>query len=161
MWVNLLRKRIGEGAVIGLHGQSMGGGTVLEYAAMNKYVSFIIADCPYSDVKKLMKHQFGDLNHIPVFPLLNVANIKLKRKAKFSVNDVSPINSIKDKDIPVFFIHGSRDNFVPTYMSEEMYNVKKGYKKLLIIEGAVHANAYGTNKELYKKEVKKFLAEVL
>lgn len=161
LWVNVIRRRIGEDAVIGLHGQSMGGGTVLEYAAINKYVNFIIADCPYSDVKKLMKHQIKKLNHLPVFPILNVANMKLKRKAKFSINDVSPINSIKDKDIPVFFIHGSKDNYVPTYMSEEMYNTKKGYKKLLIIEGAVHANAYGTNRELYEKEVKKFLAEVL
>lgn len=161
LWVNLMRKRIGDDAVIGLHGQSMGGGTVLEYAAINKHVSFIIADCPYSDVKKLMKHQFNNLKHLPVFPILNVANIELKMKAKFSVKDVSPINSIKDKDIPVLFIHGSKDNFVPTYMSEEMYNVKKGYKKLLIVEDAFHANAYGTNRELYEKEVKDFLAEVL
>jgi len=85
--------------------------------------------------------------------------MRLKWKAKFSLRDVSPINSIKDKDIPIMFIHGSRDNFVPTYMSEEMYNIKEGCKKLLIVDGASHANAYPTNRELYEKEVNNFLKE--
>lgn len=161
LWVNWIRSKVGEEALIGLHGQSMGGGTVLEYAAINKYVKFIIADCPYSDVIKLMKHQFNKRKHMPMIPFIYFANFRMKRLAKFSLRDVSPINSIKDSDIPVMFIHGSKDKFVPTHMSEDMYKAKKGSKKLLIIEGAVHANAYGTNKELYEKEVHKFLQEVL
>jgi fermentation-respiration switch protein FrsA (DUF1100 family) len=161
LWVNWAIKRLGEDAIIGLHGQSMGGATVLEYAPINKYVKFIIADCPYSDVWCLMKHQFKKLNHVPVFPFAFITDRRLKKKAKFSFKDVSPINSIRDSDIPVMFIHGEKDNFVPTYMSEEMYNIKKGIKKLLIIEGAEHANAYVTNKDTYEKEVSSFLKEIL
>lgn len=161
LWITWVRQRIGEDAVIGLHGQSMGGGTVLQYAAINKYVKFIIADCPYSDMRQLMKHHFNKLNHTSSFPFIYTTDIRLRRLAKFSMKDVSPINSIKDKEIPVLFIHGSKDNFVPTHMSQDMYEAKKGYKKILIVEEAVHANAYGTNKELYEKEVHNFLEEVL
>jgi fermentation-respiration switch protein FrsA (DUF1100 family) len=161
LWVSWVRQRIGKDAVIGLHGQSMGGGTVLEYAGINKYVRFIIADCPYSDMRKLMKHQFNKLNHIPMIPFIYLVNMRLKRLAKFSIKDVSPINAIKDKEIPIFFIHGSEDDYVPTHMSKDMYKVKKGYKKLLIVEGAVHANAYSTDKELYEREVHNFLEDVL
>ncbi len=161
LWVNWGRQRVGEDAIIGLHGQSMGGATVLEYASINKHVKFIIADCSYSDAWQLMKHQFTKLNHVPMFPLAFITNFKLKLKAKFSFSDVSPVKTIKDKDIPVMFIHGSEDNFVPTYMSEEMFIVKRGYKKLLIVEGAAHANAYSINKELYEKEVNNFINEIL
>jgi uncharacterized protein len=161
LWVQWVIERVGEEAVIGLHGQSMGGATALEYVLINKYVKFIIADCPYSDAWKLMKHQFTKINHVPMFPCAFITNFNLKRKAKFSFKDISPISSIKDKDIPIMFIHGSEDNFVPTYMSEEMFNIKQGYKKLLIVEGAAHANAYATNKELYEKEVNSFIEEVL
>jgi uncharacterized protein len=160
LWVNWVVKRVGEEAVIGLHGQSMGGATALEYASINKYVKFIIADCPYSDAWQLIKHQFTKINHVPMFPFAFLTDFKIRRKAKFSFRDVSPINSIKDKEIPVMFIHGSEDNFVPTYMSKDMYSAKSGYKKLVIVEGASHADAYSTNKELYEKEVKKFLMEL-
>jgi uncharacterized protein len=161
LWVNWVRQRVGEDAVIGLHGQSMGGGTVLQYPTINKYVKFIIADCPYSDVTQLMKHQFNEIKHMPFLPFKYFLDMRLRVVAKFSMKNVSPINSIKDTQIPIFFIHGAKDNFVPTYMSKDMYEAKKGHKKLLIIEGAVHANAYGTNKKLYEREIHKFLQEVL
>lgn len=161
LWVNYLRQKVGVDAIIGLHGQSMGGGTVLEYAAINKYVGFIIADCPYSDGKKLIKHLFNKMGHLPMYPFVWFMNLRLMRKAKFSIKEVSPIKTIKDKDIPVMFIHGSKDELVPCYMSEEMYKVKKGVKRLLIVEGAKHGNAYETNKELYEKEVELFLKEAL
>ena len=161
LWVKWVLQRVGEEAVVGLHGQSMGGATALEYVSINKYVKFIIADCPYSDVWKLMKHQFTKINHVPMFPCAFITDFSLKRKAKFSFKDISPINSIKDKDIPIMFIHGSEDKVVPTYMSEEMFAIKQGCKKLLIVEGAAHANAYATNKELYEKEVNSFIEEVL
>jgi fermentation-respiration switch protein FrsA (DUF1100 family) len=160
-WVNWGRSRIGKDAVIGLHGQSMGGATALEYASINKHVKFIIADCPYSDTWELMKHQFRKLNHVPVFPFAFAVDHRIKKKVGFSFKDVSPIKSIKDKEIPVMFIHGAEDEFVPTYMSEEMFNIKQGYKKLVIIRGAEHANAYSTDRELYEREVRSFLKEVL
>lgn len=160
LWVNWVRQRVGEDAVVGLHGQSMGGGTVLQYAAINKYVKFIIADCPYSDVTQLMKHQFNEIKHMPFVPFKHFLDMRLRVVAKFSMKNVSPINLMKDTEVPILFVHGSKDNFVPTYMSKDMYEAKKGHKKLLIIEGAVHANAYGTNKKLYEREVHDFLQEV-
>lgn len=160
LWVNYLRQRIGEEAIIGLHGQSMGGGTVLEYAAINKYVKFIVADCAYSDGISLIKHVFKKIKYLPMFPFIYFMNMRLIRKAKFSIKDISPIKAISDKDIPIMFIHGSLDELVPSYMSEEMYRAKKGLKRLLIVEGAKHGTAYETNKELYEKEVESFLTEL-
>ena len=65
----------------------------------------------------------------------------LSQKVGFTLQDVSPINAIKDQEIPIMFIHGSEDTFVPTYMSEDLYKAKKGKKKLLIVGGAGHGNS--------------------
>jgi fermentation-respiration switch protein FrsA (DUF1100 family) len=59
--------------------------------------------------------------------------------------------------LPVMFIHGTEDTYVPTQMSVDMYNVKQGAKKLLLIPKAVHANAFSVDRELYTNETVQFI----
>jgi len=164
-WVDWVVQRKGEDCMIGLHGQSMGGGTVLEYAGLKRHerqLKFIIADCPYSDLTKLMVHQLTKLNSLPKFPFLMWIEQMTHVKAGFRIRDISPIRSIRDSSVPIFFIHGTADNFVPTSMSEEMFRQeRKGKNRLLLIEGAGHAVAYGKDKERYEQEVAAFIQEVL
>ena len=160
-WVEFVRRRAGKDALIGLHGQSMGGGTVLMYAGISQYVKFIIADCPYSDMEELMKYQLKQLNHVPLFPFMGLLDRSLKKTAKFSMRQVKPIDEVKDKDIPLLLIHGNKDTFVPTQMSVDIHNQKRiGLSELLIIDDAIHANAYPTNKERYRDKVHQFLQQV-
>ncbi|MBN3522545.1 alpha/beta hydrolase [Paenibacillus apiarius] len=160
-WVEFARQRAGTDAFIGLHGQSMGGGTVLMYAGINQHVKFIIADCPYSDMEALMKYQLKQLNRVPLFPFMRLLDRSLKKKVKFSMRQVKPIDEVKDKEIPLLLIHGDKDTFVPTQMSIDIHNRKrKGISELLIIDGAIHANAYPTDKERYRDKVHQFLQQV-
>ncbi|AVF24165.1 hypothetical protein ERICI_04494 [Paenibacillus larvae subsp. larvae] len=159
-WVNWVRKRYDQNCVIGLHGQSLGGATVLEYAAINEHVSFIIADCPYSDLSALIKYQIK-IKRAPAFPFYQLVDRLVYKKAGFRLADVKPIETMKQAEIPVMFIHGSLDNFVPTYMSEELYEAKIGKKKLLVVEGASHGNSYAVDKEKYEEEVRMFVEDAL
>jgi len=160
LWVNWVVNRNGEDSIIGLHGESMGAATVLQYADINKYVDFIIADCAYSDMNELMKFRIKEDIKLPSFPILKFVELKSKIRAKFSFKDVSPINSIRYNEIPVLFIHGKNDKFVPTYMSEKMYEVKKGMKRIYLADGAVHACSIEVNKQKYEKVVFEFVNEV-
>lgn len=161
-WVNWVVQQYGEQVVIGLLGQSMGGGTVLEYAALNRYASFIVADCAYSDLKQLIAYQIGTVHHLPARPLLQLLDRQLRRRVGFGLLDVSPLCTIKRyADLPVMFIHGENDDFVPTKMSVEMFSEKPGRKKLLIIPGAGHARAHITDAATYERELFAFIAEVL
>lgn len=160
-WVAWVRERVGHEAFIGLHGQSMGGGTVLMYAGINKHAKFIIADCPYSDMEELMKYQMKELNHVPHFPFIALLERSLNRIAQFSMKQVKPIREVANKDIPLLLIHGKADTFVPTRMSEQIYQEKtEGLTKLVIIDDAVHANAYPTDRQKYESAVHDFLKEV-
>ncbi len=161
-WIHWLLKKYGEECMIGLHGQSLGGGTVLEYLAIaDPHVKFVIADCPYSDLSRLIYHQVRVLNKIPAFPLLRLVNRRMQRIAGFSMEQVSPLKAVEHSTVPVLFVHGTDDNYVPTYMSKELYERKPEPKQLLLVEGAVHANAYGVNPQRYAEEVHTLIQKTL
>ncbi|MNK27877.1 2-succinyl-6-hydroxy-2,4-cyclohexadiene-1-carboxylate synthase [compost metagenome] len=162
VWVNWVHDHYGEDVLIGLHGQSMGGGTVLEYLSIaHPSVKFVIADCPYSDLTELIRYQMTVLNKVPAFPFMSLIDNRLERKAGFRLNQVSPIRAVRQSLLPVLFIHGSADTYVPTQMSRDMYEAKPGFKELLIIDGGIHANAYGADPAGYTKKVHSFIDEVL
>lgn len=157
-WVDLIRNKIGENGIIGIHGQSMGGATVLMYGGnYSGKIDFVIADCAYSNGKEILKFQFKSAD-VPFFPIYNIVNRECIRKCGFDMNKISPIDDIKDNEIPVLFVHGTGDTVVPYTMSEEMFKVKKGNKnKLLIIPDAIHVGAYSKDKKAYIKAVKEFI----
>lgn len=161
LWVNLIRNKIGNDGIIGLHGQSMGGATVLMYGGnYSEKVDFVIADCAYSNGKKILRYQFKQAE-VPFFPVYNIVNRECKCKCGFNMNEISPIDSIKDKEIPILFIHGTADDVVPVTMSEEMFNAKIGNKnKILIIPDAIHVGSYSKDKESYVKAVKEFINDL-
>ncbi|RCX16182.1 hypothetical protein DFP94_11339 [Fontibacillus phaseoli] len=161
-WIEWILDHYGEECVIGLHGQSLGGGTVLEYLAIaDHHVKFVIADCPYSDLTRLMHHQIRVLNKIPTFPLLKLVNRRMERVAGFRMEQVSPLKAVEHSKMPVLFVHGTDDNYVPTYMSKELYERKPEPKQLLLVEGAVHANAYSVDRKRYAEEVHALIRNAL
>lgn len=161
LFVEWVIRSKGNSEIIGLHGESMGAATVLQYAEINDHVRFIIADCAYSNMNELMRVRIKEDTKFPIFPLLQLADLKTRRLAKFKFDDVSPIDAVKDSDIPVLFIHGKDDKFVPTYMSEKMYEAKKGFKQIYTVEGARHAESIGVNRKKYEKVVFEFVDSVL
>ena len=162
IWVETMKKKLGENLIIGLQGQSMGAATVMLYGGLfEDKVSFVIEDCGYSDAKDEVKYKFKQAK-VPANILYPLVNSRIKRKYKFDLTGISPMKAICNSKVPTLFIHGTADTTVPSYMCEEMYNAKKeGYKKLYLVEGAIHMDAYVTNKERYEKEVKDFINVVL
>lgn len=161
LWVNWVVDRKGKDSIIGLHGESMGAATVLQYLDINKHVKFAIADCPYSDMRELLKGKLAQYKGF-LDPILPICNIITKRRAKFDFDWVKPIECVRKSEIPVMFAHGDEDTFVPWHMSEDMYEAKtKGLKKIYIAKGAAHARAIEVDKALYEKEVMEFVDEAL
>lgn len=162
-WVHWVMEHYGEDIAIGLHGQSFGGGTVLEYLSIaHSSVKFVIADCPYSDLTQLLRYQIKELKKIPASSLiLPLVNIQLKRRAGFRMQQVSPLRSVRSSPMPLLLIHGTLDDYVPTHMCKALFEHKQGPKKLLLVEGAVHANAYAVDPKRYTEEVHKLIQETL
>ena len=70
--------------------------------------------------------------------------------------DYSTVEALKNTNVPVLFIHGSDDKFVPVEMTFENYKACASPKRLLIVCGADHAMSYYVNKDEYEKSVLEF-----
>ncbi|MGM9530301.1 alpha/beta hydrolase [Intestinibacter sp.] len=143
-----------------VHGVSMGAATVMIASSQEelpKNVKVIIEDCGYSSALEQFKYQLKKLFNVPSFPILNIANLIVKIKAGYYLNEACPIECIKHSKVPMMFIHGDDDTFVPFYMLDELYEACTSEKKKLIIEGASHAHAESENPDKYWSEIDSFV----
>ncbi|XZH52406.1 alpha/beta hydrolase [Clostridium perfringens] len=167
MWIEYLKSRFGNDIILGLHGESMGAGTVMETIPLNDSIKFVIEDCGYSNFHELIGFQITNayknrLVRKILRPSLIFANFFMKTKAKFSMKKIVPIDIVSSTSLPMMFIHGKEDYFVPWYMAVDLYKAKtKGYKELYLVEGAKHAEALEVNKILYKKKIMTFIEKAL
>lgn len=161
-WVQWIVQEKGPDAMIGMHGISLGAGTSLEYLHINQDVKFVVADCPYSDLEELIRYQIKHLYKAPVCIFYHSIQFFVKLYARFQFKDVKPIIAVAKSELPIMFIHGNRDRFIPMHMSQQLYEAKtKGLKRLWIAEGVRHANAYPAKREEYERQVTLFLEDVL
>ncbi|MGL4107215.1 alpha/beta hydrolase [Clostridium sp. LP20] len=109
-WIDFIVKRRGDNLFLGLHGQSMGGSTVLMCGASNPRVKFVIDDCGYSSGKEIIKYQFSKVKWVPFEIVYKVLNYKVKKRYGFRFEEVSPIEDICNSEVPVLFIHETKIN---------------------------------------------------
>ncbi|MBK5241495.1 alpha/beta hydrolase [Clostridium sp.] len=152
-----LYNNLGNDIIVGLHGESMGAGIVLQNIVIDSRIKFCIDDCGYSDAEDLFKYRLAKDYNIKKFPLIKLSSKICKMRVGWNFKDVSPITSLPKVKIPILFIHGEEDDYVPTFMCNQMYSVKNGYKDIYIALGAGHAQAYSKNSDEYEKRVHDFL----
>ena len=152
--------KLGKDTIIGLHGESMGAGIALQNIAIDDRIKFCIEDCGYSDAKELFNYRLKKDYNINIFAIIKLASIICKIRVGWEFNDVSPITTLAKVEIPILFIHGEDDDYVPTYMCKQMYTVAIGYKDIYIATKAGHAQAYWNNKDEYTKRVYRFLTNI-
>lgn len=153
-------ERCGDDCIVGVHGESMGAAIALQNSAIDPRVSFYIADCPFSNLPELLKYRLKVEFHLPHLPVLSLASLFTKLRSGMKLSDISPIRSIADVETPIFFVHGREDDYIPPHMSIDMYNIKKGKKKLYLAPNARHAQSVAKNREEYDYLVGEFLKEI-
>ncbi|PRT06158.1 alpha/beta hydrolase [Bacillus wiedmannii] len=156
--VDWLKSRFGTNITLGIHGESMGAATLLQYAGLvEDGADFYIADCPFSDFYGQLQHRLKVEFHLPKWPLLPLANAFLKVRDGYTIREVSPIDCIKNINNPVLFIHSKDDDYILADMTKSLYEAKENNKQLYIAERGAHACSYNENKEEYEAAVDQFL----
>ena len=157
-WIEFLSKRRDGGIFLGLHGQSMGGATVLMCGARNNKVDFIIEDCGYSDGKGIIKYQFDQINWVPFNTVYLFLKIKVWRRVKFKFKDVCPIEDIRELKTPIMFVHGNADTYVPCGMALDMFKLRNNENdRIFLVEGADHMWAYSKKRREYERIMHEFI----
>ena len=94
---------------------------------------------------------------LPANLLYPFASLAARVLGGFSCKDASPIDAMKKCRIPVIFIHGDEDFYVPCYMSEKNFEACAAEKKrLVIIKGAGHGVCFPTDMQTYFRELDDF-----
>ncbi|QBQ04990.1 alpha/beta hydrolase [Sporosarcina pasteurii] len=159
-WTNLLVNKLGDETKVVYHGLSMGAATVLMASGEEELpiqVQAIIADSPYQSVYQLFSYQMRRMFHLPAFPLLDSTSALTKIRAGYSFKEANALNAVKKTPVPILYIHGESDTFVPTEMTRHLVRATASDADLLLVPGANHGEAFVLAKDDYKKKIEAFL----
>ena len=149
-WANMIAREHPDHKIF-LYGMSLGAASVLMSTTTDlpKSVCGLIADCGFTSPDDVFRSVCRSMYHLPPFPFVDIAEVFTKIFAHFDCKQCCAAQALKNNDIPVLFIHGGADDFVPTWMSRENFAACRSEKELVIIDGAYHANSYYVDFERY------------
>ncbi|HLR02707.1 MAG TPA: alpha/beta hydrolase [Virgibacillus sp.] len=158
-WVDRVIDELGPDTEIVLHGVSMGAATVLMASGeeLPDNVKAIVADSPYTSVYDMFAYQMKRMFHIPDIPVLPSTSIVTQLRAGYSLKEASALEQVKKADVPILYIHGEADTFVPTDMSQELYENTKSEAELMTIPNAGHGEGYVIAENKYIDKLNRFL----
>lgn len=157
-WAVRLTERLGSDARIVLMGVSMGSSTVT-FALGTELpgtVKAVIADCGFTSPRDIFVHVLKRDYKVGKFPLIHTQKFFCHHVAGFDI-DESTLDVLEDNETPILFVHGGKDDFVPTVMSHRNFLANKSdLKEILIIGPAPHAQCVNTDPEKCKKTMLAF-----
>lgn len=142
-WVEFHNRTHGMDNVF-LGGMSMGASTLLFAAGedLPPNVRGISADCGFSSPADIMAHIIRKDFHLPPKLVLPLMEVWARTLGGFSLYECSSSVSLARASVPVLFIHGKADTFVPCTMSKSGYDACVSAKELHLINGAGHGRSY-------------------
>lgn len=158
-WAEYIDRRVG--GEIFLDGISMGASTVLMAAGerLPASVRGMIADCGFTSPAAIMKKVMTTDLHIPSWPLFPLVSTLIRLRAGFDVESHSTVQAMKRNRLPVLFLHGTADRFVPCDMTEEAYAACLSEKELILVEGAGHGTSYLVDEARCRNALECFLSK--
>ena len=162
-WINSVTGTDPDAEIV-LHGVSMGGATVMMAAGedLPDNVKCIVEDCGYSSVWDEFRLQLKNVFGLPAFPLLNVASLVCQIRAGYSFTEASSVKQLQKATVPMLFIHGDADTFVPFSMLDVVFEAcTSAEKEKLVVHDAAHGAAADTDPELYWDTVTTFVGKYI
>ena len=157
-WVDHMVHRFGSDVKIILTGISMGAATVVMASGceLPENVIGVLADCGCSSAKEII--QLVIRNRIGLPPKLAYPFVRLGARlfGGFDPDTASAVDAIRNTKVPVIFYHGDADDFVPSYMSRDMYDACPSRKELIIIPGAAHGLSFPKDPDTYLRTLSAF-----
>ncbi|MGN0437067.1 MAG: alpha/beta hydrolase [Lachnospiraceae bacterium] len=158
-WIDWVIGQCGEDVEIILHGISMGATTALMTCGLDlpEQVKGIVSDCGFTSPKEVFTHVLHSMYHLPAFPAIQGADVVNRIFAGYGMDECNAKREVAKAEIPILFIHGEKDTFVPASMCKELYDCCASRKELLIIPGAAHGESYYKATDDYEQALDCFL----
>ena len=152
------RDRHPEADVLGIQGESLGAATSVAVLKYKPDIDFVVADCPFSDIKGVLKGGLKAM-HLPG-GLVDLASICDKVRYGYSLDEMRPIDCLEGNEVPLLFMHGEADELITPDNSRRLAEATSGYSELHLIPSAALAESVLTDPEGYEEFVDAFLDRV-
>lgn len=162
-WIDLVIHKYGDDTQLAVHGISMGAATTMMLSGERQptQVKCFVEDCGYTSVWDEFSQEINTEFGLPPFPLLHVASALSKLKFGWSFTQASALKAVSRCKLPMLFIHGDADTFVPTWMVYPLYEAKPEPKELWVVPGVIHAQSYLKEPKAYTQHVEDFLMKYI
>ena len=150
------RNRYDDIKLLGLHGESLGAATTAASMQYKPEVDFAVCDCGFAEMFNLLS---GSGYGAPK-AAVKLADIGLHLFYGLSLDDMRPVDALKDNTVPMMFIHGEWDSLISYDNSERMAEATKGESEVHIVPKAEHAESVFTDYDSYVEYVKEFVEKV-
>lgn len=158
-WINYAKKTFGEDKQIILVGISMGGASVLLASDLLKEGDKVIADCPYSTPREIIRETINrsfKRCHGFLYFLTNLSSI-IFTGVNYNKDDAN--EHVKKSKAKFLIIHGDNDSLVPYQFSKRIYDDNQDKVCYELFEGAEHGLCYLKDKDRYQRVINTFLEQ--
>lgn len=157
-WIQFIINQDSDAQIV-LYGESMGAATVMMTSGENlpNNVKAVVEDCGYTSVYEMFTAQLQYRFGLPEFPIMQLAQFMANMKAKYDIKEASALEQVKKSTLPMMFIHGSNDNYIPVEMVYRLYEACTTEKELLVVEGADHGASSDVDPDTYYTRIFAFL----
>lgn len=159
-WLELLIENHPD-ANITLYGVSMGASAVLNLASteLPPQVDSVIADSGFTSVATIFETQIQSILKLPAAPILNPANTVSQLRIGLDIYEASTVELVPNIQVPVFYIHGGKDTFVPVENVHELADATEAPHDVWILDEANHGDAVKVAPDEYRAKVDQFIKE--
>lgn len=146
-----------------LHGVSMGAATVMSLSGekLPAYIKCLVEDCGYTSVWDEFSNELAQSFHLPAFPLMYTTSLLCQWRYGWRFGEASPLRQVAKCRLPMLFIHGDKDTYVPFAMLQPLYEAKPQPKEMWVVPGAVHATSFRDQPEAYTERVNRFVNQYI
>lgn len=162
-WMEIADGIFGSNTQMVVHGISMGAATTMMAAGepQQPYVKCFVEDCGYTSVWDEFSNELKTSFGLPAFPLMYTSSWLCGLRYGWTFREASALKQVAKCRLPMLFIHGDADDYVPTWMVYPLYEAKPGEKELWLVPGAGHAYSYRDNREEYTARVRDFVGRYI
>lgn len=138
-WDELARREPRDEARF-IYGHSLGAAVAIELASRVENAAGVIAEAGFTSLADVVAENYAPLG------LLITQKFDALAKAK----------TLK---APALFVHGTADRYVPSFMSQRLFEAAPEPKRLHLIEGGNHGNWNGAGLDDYRRVVGEFVGQ--
>ncbi|MCQ2467224.1 MAG: lysophospholipase [Clostridia bacterium] len=159
-WIDYAKKQVGEDCRIFIIGRCMGGVAALLAAQQDDFsdnVAGIIVDSVYDNFEDPLLALGRRRYKLNLSFLLKWVKRCVRIRFGFDIDMCECASKAFKIKVPILMFCGEKDHIVDPQSTRRIYDNIKAGKRMVIVDGADHLDAYNKAPALYEKEVTNFI----